>query len=88
MIKSKRRINKRELIEGSRTDRAPSYWETMPWFIRLRQAYGLAKAIEMGRDAKLKSPQTWAGDDTLWPACVASVVVWQHTSFEELWMNA
>lgn len=55
MIKSKRRINKRELIEGSRTDRAPSYWANAPWFKRLRAAYGEAKAIEMGLDAKRKA---------------------------------
>ncbi|CAK1256706.1 hypothetical protein K59PH2_LOCUS10 [Klebsiella phage vB_Kpl_K59PH2] len=88
MIKSKRRINKRELVEGSRTDRAPSYWENQPWFIRLRQAYGLAKAIEMGLDAKRKSPHTWDGEDARWPASHRSVVVWAETSFEELWMNA
>lgn len=88
MIKSKRRINKRELIEGSRTDRAPSYWEKMPWFIRLRQAYGLAKAIEMGLDAKRKAPNSWAGDDTTFPACIATVVVWRDTSYLELWINA
>lgn len=88
MIKSKRRINKRELIEGSRTDRAPSYWENQPWFIRLRQTYGLAQAIEMGRDAKRKSPHTWDGEDELFPASHVSVVVWRDTSYLELWRNA
>lgn len=85
MIKSKRRINKRELIEGSRTDRAPSYWENQPWFIRLRHVYGLAKAIEMGHDAKRKSPQTWDGEDARFPANVVSVVVWAHTSYFKWW---
>lgn len=88
MIKSKRRINKRNLIEGSRTDRAPSYWATAPWFIRLRNAYGEAKAIEMGLDAKRKAPDSWAGDDTTFPCCHTSVVVWRDTSYLELWMNA
>ena len=88
MIKSKRRINKRELVEGSRTDSAPSYWENQPWFIRLRQVYGLDKAIEMGRDAKSKSPQTWDGDDERFLASVGSVVVWNHTSYPALWATA
>lgn len=88
MIKRKRRINKRNLIEGSRTDRVPSCWETMPWFITLCKAYGREMAVKMGLDARIKSPNTWDGDDLRFPASHGSVVVWRDTSYFELWMNA
>ena len=85
MIKSKRRINKRELIEGSRTDRAPSYWENQPWFKTLRSKYGLSMALKMGFDAR--RDESWIGDSGF-GSTVSSVVVWYNTSYFELWMNA
>ena len=88
MIKSKRRINKRDLIEGSRTDRVPSHWETLPWFITLCKAVGREMALKMGLDARSKDPVSWAGDDTIYPACLGSVVVWNNTSYPRLWSNA
>uniref|UniRef100_A0AB39CBR0 Uncharacterized protein n=1 Tax=Klebsiella phage vB-Kvc-Y10 TaxID=3236922 RepID=A0AB39CBR0_9CAUD len=88
MIKSKRRINKRELVEGSRTDRAPSYWETMPWFIHLCKVYGRDMAIKMGLDARRTAPGSWVGDNQRFPVGKGSVVVWAETSYFELWMKA
>lgn len=84
MIKSKRRINKRELIESSRRLDVPALWRSSDWFKTLESVYGTAQALAMGLDAR--KSRTFSGDGC--NASVWSVVVWDDTRHSEAWSNA